>query len=190
MDPGFMDAALICFSTYDFKKITIRQISSFTVVPPSMLIAGYGNKTQLFAAALSWYIDNNFDSMLRQLRKTHSPVAAILCFFRVISGRSMILGGNNARLVFTTGISLATRNSAFQQIVSNAMLKLEKFFCECIVEGQETIDNMTQEPAEHVAKLLIGSVAALPVLTRLDENHTTADQFIESLELLLRKSRG
>jgi hypothetical protein len=44
-DPGFMEAALICFSTYDFEKVTIQQISSFTVVPPRMLIAEYGNKT-------------------------------------------------------------------------------------------------------------------------------------------------
>ncbi|MPW22650.1 hypothetical protein GCT13_39030 [Paraburkholderia sp. CNPSo 3157] len=190
MDPGFMESALICFSTYEFETVTIHQISNFTVVPPSMLIAEYGNKTQLFAAALSWYIDNGFDSMLRQLRKAYCPVAAILCFFRVISERSLIFGGSNARLVFTTAIGLATRNSAFEHIVSNAMQKLETFFCECVTEGQGTVNDMTQEPAEHVAKLLIGSVAALPTLIRVDGRHATVDQFVRSVELLLRRSRA
>src|SRR4051812_4599916 len=150
-DPGFMEAALICFSTYDFEKVTIQHISSFTVVPPRMLIAKYGNKTQLFAAALRWYIDNGFESMLRQLRKAFCPVSAVLYFFRVVSERSVAFGGSSARLVFTTAIRLATRSSAFEHIVSDAMQKLERFFCECVAEGQETTDPMTREPAEHVA---------------------------------------
>ena len=190
MDPGFMEAALICFSTYDFERVTIHQISGFTVVPPSMLIAEYGNKTQLFASTLSWYIDNGFDSMLKQLRKTNGPLTAILCFFRVISERSVTSGGSGARLVFTTAISLATRDSAFEHIVSNAMKKLETFFYECVTEGQATNDNMTQEPAEHIARLLIASVAALPAMTRVDGNKATVDQFVGSVERLLRKSRG
>jgi AcrR family transcriptional regulator len=189
-DRDFMEAALICFSTHEFEKVTIHQISSFTVVPPSILIAEYRNKTQLLAAALSWYIDNGFDSMLRELRRTHCPVAAILSFFRVISDPSVISGRSSARLIFTTAISLATRNLAFEHIVSDAIQKLETFFHECVTEGQETIDNMTQEPAEHVAKLLIGSVAALPALTRVDGGHAAVDQFIRSIQLLLHKGRG
>ena len=190
MEPGFMEAALICFSTYDFERITIHQISSFTVVPPRVLISAYGNKTQLFAAVLSWYIDNGFDSMLRQLRKDLCPVGAILCFFRVVSERTVTSGGSNARLVFTIGISLATRSSAFEHIVSHAMQKLETFFYECVAEGQETRDGMTREPAEHVAKLLIGSVAALPAFARADNRHASVDQFVESVELLLRRMVG
>jgi hypothetical protein len=190
MDPGFMEAALICFSTYDFEKVTIHQISNFTVVPPKMLMAEYGNKTQLFAAVLSWYIDNGFDSMLRQLRKAFCPVTAILCFFRVVSERSVTFGGSSARLVFITAISLATRSSAFEHIVSDAMQKLETFFYECVAEGQEMSDGMTREPAEHVAKLLIGSVAALPALAHADGRHATVDQLVESVELLLRRKFG
>jgi AcrR family transcriptional regulator len=187
MDPGFMEAALTCFSTYDFEKVTIHHISSFTVVPPTVLIAEFGDKTQLFAAVLNWYIDNGFDSMLRQMRKACCPVNAILCFFRVVSERSITCGGSSARLVFTTAITLATRSSAFEYIVSEAMQKLETFFYECVTEGQKTSDGMTREPAEHVVKLLIGSVSALPVLARADSKHATVDQFIKSVELLLRR---
>jgi hypothetical protein len=190
MDPGFMEAALICFSTYDFEKVTIDQISSFTVVPPKILIAEYGNKTQLFAAVLRWYIDNGFDSMLRQLRKASCPVTGILCFFRVVTERSVIFGGSGARLLFTTAISLATRSSIFEDIVSDAMQKLETFFCECVAEGQETIDSTTREPPEQVAKLLIGSIAALPALACADGRHATVDQFVKSVELLLRRRHG
>jgi AcrR family transcriptional regulator len=189
-DRDFMEAALICFSTHEFGKVTIHQISGFTSVPSSMLIAEYRNKTELFAAALNWYVDNGFDSMLRELRKTHCPVAAILSFFRAVSERSVNAGGSSARLIFTTAISLATRNLAFEQILSDAIHKLETFFHECVTEGQETIDNMTQEPAEHVTKLLIGSVAALPALTRVDGGHAAVDQFIRSIHLLLQKGRG
>lgn len=184
-DPDFMEAALICFSTYDFEKITIGQISSFTVVPPTMLVAEYGGKTQLFAAVLSWYIDNHFDSMLRHLRKASCPITAILCFFRVVSGPSVTFGGNSARLLFTTAISLAARGSAFEDIVSDAMQKLEFFFNECVTEGQETSDSMTREPADQVAKLLIGSIAALPALAR--GGHATVDQLVKSVELLLTR---
>ncbi|MBP0594183.1 TetR/AcrR family transcriptional regulator [Paraburkholderia sp. LEh10] len=184
-----MESALICFSTHDFETVTIHQISNFTVVSPSMLFAEYGNKTQLFAAALSWYIDNRFDLMLRQLRKAYCPIAVNLCFFRVISERSFVFGGSSARLVFITAISLAIRNSAFEHISSSAMQKLETFFCECVTEGQGTINNMTREPAEHVAKLLIGSVAALPVPSGVDGRHVPVDRFVKSVELLLRTSR-
>jgi TetR/AcrR family transcriptional regulator, transcriptional repressor for nem operon len=190
MDPGFMEAALMCFSTYDFERVTIHQISSFTVVSPKILIAEYGNKTQLFAAVLSWYIDNRFDTTLRQLREDFCPIAAVLCFFRMVSERSVTFGDSSARLVFTTAIRLATRSSAFERIVSDAMQKLETFFYECVAQGQGTTDGMTREPAEHVAKLLTGSVAALPALAHADGRHATVDQFVESVELLLTRKSG
>jgi hypothetical protein len=189
-DPGFMEAALICFSTYDFEKVTIHHLSSFTVVPPTMLIEEFGDKTQLFAAVLGWYIDNGFDSMLQQLRKACCPVGAILCFFRMVSERSVTSGGSGARLVFTTAMNLATRHSAFEHIVSDATHKLETFFSECVSEAQETSDGMMREHAEQVAKLLVGSVAALPVLAHAHSGHSTVDQFIKSVELLLTRKLG
>ncbi|MFP3556174.1 hypothetical protein SB861_36485 [Paraburkholderia sp. SIMBA_049] len=187
MDPGFVEAALNCFSTYDFDKVTIHHISNFTVVSPAMLIAQFGDKTRLFAAVLSWYIENGFDSMLRQLRKAYCPITAILYFFRVISERSIISGGSGARLVFTTAISLATRSTTFACIVEDAMHKLETFFYECVVDSQEANDGMTRASAEHVAKLLIGSAAAVPVMVRAGDMHSTVDQFIKSVERLLRR---
>ncbi|MCR4471807.1 TetR/AcrR family transcriptional regulator [Burkholderia sp. SCN-KJ] len=185
LDSGFMEAALTCFSTYDFEEITIHHISNFTVVPPTMLVTEFGDKTQLFAAVLRWYVDNDFELTLRQLRKARRPVGAILSFFLVVSERSVTSGGGGARLVFTTAISLATRNPSFASIVSDAMQKLETFFFDCVAEGPETSDGMTRAPAEQIVKLLIGSVSALPVLIRADGRHETVDQFIKSVELLL-----
>jgi AcrR family transcriptional regulator len=182
-----MEAALTCFSTYGFDKVTIHDLSSFTVVPPTMLIEEFGDKTELLVTVLSWYVDNGFDLMLRQLRKALCPVGAILCFFRVVSERSVTSGSSSARLVFTTAMSLASRHSAFEHIVSDATHKLETFFSECVAEAQETSDDMTREPAEQVAKLLIGSVAALPVLAHADDGHSTVDQFIKSVELRLKR---
>ena len=187
LDPGFMEAALTCFSTYDLEKVTFHHISNFTVVPPTILTAEFGDKTQLFAAVLSWYIDNSFDSMLRQLRRTQSPVGAILYFFQVVSERSVTTGGSGARLVFTTAIALAPRSSAFEHIVSNALQKVEAFFCECVAEAQEMNEGMTREPAEHLAKLLLGSVVALPILAHAADRHATVDQLIESVKCLLAK---
>jgi AcrR family transcriptional regulator len=190
MDGRFMEAALTCFSTYDFEKVTIHHISSFTVVPPTVLIAEFGDKTQLFAVVLSWYIDNGFDLMLQKLRQACCPISAILHLFRVVIEPSAISGASSARLVFTTAISLATRSSAFERIVSDATQKLEIFFRECVAEDREISDGLTREPAGHVAKLLLGSVAALPVLARADGRHATAEQFIKSVELLLRRKFG
>ncbi|MBN3759238.1 hypothetical protein [Burkholderia sp. Ac-20365] len=186
-DPGFFEAALICFSTYSFERVTIHQISDFTVVRPAVLQAEFGDKTRLLAAVLTWYIDNGFDSMLRQLRKTCCPVSAILCFFRAIGERPPLPGGGGARLLFSTAMRLAGHDSAFAQIVSDAMQKLEIFFYECVVESQEANDRMTRAPAEHVVDLLIGYIAAFPAMPRAKHSGSTVDQVIKSVELLLRR---
>ncbi|MFP3711216.1 hypothetical protein SB783_45340, partial [Paraburkholderia sp. SIMBA_009] len=79
--------------------------------------------------------------------------------------------------MFTTAISLATRSTTFACIVEDAMHKLETFFYECVVDSQEANDGMTRASAEHVAKLLIGSAAAVPVMVRAGDMHSTVDQF-------------
>jgi len=86
----------------------------------------------------------------------------------MISQRSLIFGGGSARLIFTPVIGLAAFNPLFEHIISSAMQKLETFFHECMIEGEEAINNMTREPAENVARILIGSVALLPALTRVE----------------------
>nr|WP_132458193.1 hypothetical protein [Paraburkholderia sp. BL8N3] len=184
-----MEAALICFSTYDLHRTTVFQIAIYTGVPAARLTVEFGDETQIFGAVLTWYLDEGFVAWLHRLQSICDPVEAILRFFESITEQPGSTETNEVRLLFVTAMNLAPGSPIFGRIVAVAMHKLETFFCECVTEGLTSGQIIANETAEDIAKLLLVFVAALPVLACMGDRGSIL-QILHSVQSLLEQDIG
>lgn len=130
------------------------------------LYATFGDKHELFLAALRMFDERVRGQLLANLVKSHAPREAIRQLFLTFVKEASDVGGNKGCLLTNTALELAAHDPEARRIVANAQEEIESFLKSRIEAGRAAGEIGEGAPAGELAKGLLATLLGLMVLIR------------------------
>lgn len=131
-----LDRAMQEFWRRGYEATSMQDLVNATGVNRASLYATYGDKQELFAAALRHYDKDVRSSTLSRLAETHAPDEAIANLFDMFIGQTGTDGGNWGCFIVNTSLELAAHEPKIAETVNKAHDEIEAFFRSMIEKGQ------------------------------------------------------
>ncbi len=161
-----LTAAMDCFWQDGFGATSIRDLSARTGLTLASLYNAFGDKRQLFAKVLNLYIDRNIIGHLSTFETRYPPREAIMEFLDDVVERSLSDRDHRGCLLVNSALDVAPHDGELGAAVARGLRVLEDFFRRTVAEGQRGETISSSQPADDLARLLLGTLLALRVLAR------------------------
>jgi TetR/AcrR family transcriptional regulator, transcriptional repressor for nem operon len=165
-EAAVLDAAVRCFWSRGYEATSVRELALSMGITGASLYNAFGDKRSLFRRALAHYVSQSFDDRVSRFEGKLSPLQAIKAFFAEIVERS--LGDEDLKgcMLVNSALEVAPHDPEFQQVVAGVLVKIEAFFGRCVTAGQATGEISSAQPADDLARLLLGVLLGIRVLAR------------------------
>lgn len=161
-----LDKAMQAFWERGYEATSMQDLVDRTGVNRGSLYATYGDKRDLFLAALRMYDDRMRRGMLADLEARCEPRAAIRSVFAAFAQNVSEGGGNRGCFLTNTALELAQHDAEIGKVVATAQSEMEAFFARMIKKGKSRGDIPAGVKAADCARGLLASLLGLVVLTR------------------------
>jgi len=161
-----LDAAILCFWARGYEATSIRDLTQQMGITGASLYNAFGDKRSLYQRALDHYIERGSVERISRLEDHMAPRQAITAFFHEIIERSLGDPQRKGCLLVNAAIEVAPHDQGFQQIVADVLIQIEGFFYRCVVAGQRNGSISIAQPADDLARLLLGVLLGIRVLAR------------------------
>lgn len=161
-----LDSALQAFWTRGYEATSMQDLVDRTGVNRASLYATFGDKRDLFLAALKRYDETRRRMKLDELAATYPPREAIRRLFLGFAQGASEGGGNPGCFLVNTALEVAPHDAEIRRLVAGTQKDIEAFFVRMIKEGmaQGAIPKDVRPRA--TARGLLASLIGLIVLTR------------------------
>jgi TetR/AcrR family transcriptional repressor of nem operon len=166
-----LDEALKAFWAHGYEATSMQDLVDCTGVNRGSLYATFGDKRELFLAALRMY-DERRRRMLSEFEKRYPPRQAIGRVFTSFIDQVNEMGGNSGCFLTNSALELAAHDREIGRLVAAAQADVESFFVRMIRRGKvegEIAENI--KPAE-AARGLLASLLGMLVLVRSRPDRT------------------
>jgi TetR/AcrR family transcriptional repressor of nem operon len=166
-----LDDALKAFWAHGYEATSMQDLVDCTGVNRGSLYATFGDKRELFLAALRMY-DERRRRMLSEFEKRYPPRQAIGRVFTSFIDQVNEMGGNSGCFLTNSALELAAHDREIGRLVAAAQADVESFFVRMIRRGKvegEIAENI--KPAE-AARGLLASLLGMLVLVRSRPDRT------------------
>lgn len=163
-----LEKAMQTFWDQGYEATSMQDLVDSTGINRASLYATYGDKHELFVAALRRYEDAFLNHKLVDLEARHGPREAIRQLFLSFTARALQRGPHSRCGCFmtNTAMELAPHDADAERIVVRTQKGVQDFFARMIRKGQATSEIGAQvEPAEAASRLL-ALLIGLSVLCR------------------------
>ncbi len=161
-----LDAAMRCFWTQGYGATSVRDLVAKTGVTGASLYNAFGDKRALYRKALDHYVEDSIGERLRRCAKL-PPREAIDNFLAEILKRSLADREHKGCLLVNAALDVAPHDPEFRHAVANVLVRIERFFLQCVKAGQANGTITRARPAEQVAQHLLGILMGIRVLARV-----------------------
>jgi TetR/AcrR family transcriptional repressor of nem operon len=161
-----LDAAVQCFWAKGFEATSVRDLADEMGMTGASLYNAFGDKRALYHRALDHYIAGSFGERAHRIEKTLPPREAIRAFFREIIERSLSDKQRKGCMLVNSALELAPHDRGFQKVVAGVLLEVEMFFRRLVLAGQRDGSIARSQPADDLARLLLGVLLGIRVLAR------------------------
>jgi len=161
-----LDKAMRLFWARGFEATSMQDLVQGMGINRASIYGTYGDKRELFIAALNRYDTNYRKAQLAALEREHSPKAAIGTLFRGWIDRVMSDCESNGCFLTNTALELAAHDEDIRTIVSESQRDIERFFRRLIRKGQQAGEFSTRLSAPKMAQSLLAALIGLLVLSR------------------------
>lgn len=179
-----LEAATQRFWTYGYEATSVRDLAEAMGITGASLYNAFGDKRALYRKALDYYFEHSFGDRARRFRQL-PPRRAIGAFFEEIIERSLSDPKRKGCLLVNTALEVAPHDSEFEQVVANVLVQIEIFFRECIERGQRDGTISQTQPAEDLARLIVGAHLAIRVLARCRPERALMEGLVRPILTLL-----
>lgn len=161
-----LDAAIECFWSRGYEATSVRDLAAaMDIVGPS-LYNTFGDKRRLYQRALAHYVERGFCERVRRFEAQLTPREAIGAFFDEIIELSLADEQRKGCMIVNSALELSPHDAEFQEALALVLRDMETFFLRCVKAGQKAgVINATQ-PADDLARMLLGLLMGLRVLAR------------------------
>jgi TetR/AcrR family transcriptional regulator, transcriptional repressor for nem operon len=165
-ETAVLDAAVQCFWTRGYEATSVRDLAESMGITGASLYNAFGDKRSLYRRALNHYVEQSFGDRVGRFEGHLAPRQAIGAFFGEIVERSLSDPDRKGCMLVNSALEVAPHDAEFQQVVANVLVQVEAFFCRCVTAGQHDGTIAAAQPAEDLARLLLGVLLGLRVLAR------------------------
>jgi len=158
--------AMNLFWAQGFEATSIQDLVRVTGVNRASLYATYGDKREIFLAALRKYDIEVRRHMLLELAEVLEPADAIKGVFNKFIDQSATEYGNWGCFLTNTSLELAAHDTEIAALVNAAQDEMEAFFFSMIRAGQEAGEFNAALDTAMQARLTLTSLLGLLVLLR------------------------
>jgi TetR/AcrR family transcriptional repressor of nem operon len=164
-EAAVLDAAVQCFWAQGYEATSMRDLVENMGITSASLYNAFGDKRGLYLRALQRYRQQGFNARIERIERL-PPREAIQAFFDDIIERSLADPQLKGCLMVNSSFESGPHDPEFQQVVAEHFVRVEAFFRDCILAGQRDGSIGTAQPADDLARLLLGVLVGIRVLTR------------------------
>jgi TetR/AcrR family transcriptional repressor of nem operon len=165
-DQAALDAAIKCFWHRGYEATSVRDLSAAMGICGTSLYNAFGGKRALFEQALERYLEGSTRERIRRLEKTLPPKQAPRAFIEEIIARSLSDRDRRGCFLINSALEVAPHDTELGAIIAARLGEIEDFFRRCVVAGQRDGSIPATRDAADVARLLLGVLLAIRVLSR------------------------
>lgn len=163
---GVLDKAMQTFWVHGFEATSVQDLVACTGINRGSLYATYGDKRDLFLAALKHYDETVRKGLAVEMENRLGPREAIRQMFQAFVDRVAVQGRNCGCFLTNTALELAAHDAEIAAIVANAQTEMEDFFARSIARGQTQGEISPALDPRTVAQGLLATLQGLVVLSR------------------------
>jgi TetR/AcrR family transcriptional repressor of nem operon len=162
-----LDAAVQCFWIRGYEATSIRDLAEKMNMTSASVYNAFGDKRSLFKLSLRRYIEQSFADRVRRFESQLAPREALRAFFDEVIAKSLNDPQRKGCLLVNSALDTAPHDPEFKKVVAGVLVRVEAFFRRCILAGQSDGTISTGQPAEDLARNLLGIHLGLRVLARV-----------------------
>jgi TetR/AcrR family transcriptional repressor of nem operon len=162
-----LDAAVQRFWSRGFEATSMRDLAGAMGITGASLYNAFGDKRALYRRALDHYVESTVADRMRRIEGHVPPRAAITAFFDEIIERSLNDPQRKGCMLVNSALELAPHDPEFRQEVTEVTGRIEAFFRRCVDAGQQDGTITRSQPAEDLARHLLGLLFGLRGLSRV-----------------------
>ena len=149
-----------------YEATSTRALTECTGLTSASLYNAFGDKRGFYLRVLDYYLETLRERIAR-LESTRTPGRAIAGFFREMIDRSLADPQHRGCMLMNTAIEVTNDDPEMRRIVGDEMVVIERFFYRCTVAAQQNGEIPKDQPAEDIARMLLGLLTGLRVLARV-----------------------
>ncbi len=138
----------------------------------------FGDKHQLYQAALERYRANSDTRLLAPLYQPGSVKGAIKTLFESLIAQVLADPEQKGCLLVNTAVELAPHDAEMALAVKTAVSSTEEAFCQAILRGQATDEIDQSKDPRALARFFVNNIRGIRVLAKLKPNEKTLDDIV------------
>jgi TetR/AcrR family transcriptional repressor of nem operon len=179
-----LDAATLCFWVQGYEATSVRHLSDKMGITGASLYNAFGDKRSLFRKSLEHYFESSFGDRARRFTQL-PPRQAISAFFDEIIEQSLGDPQRKGCLLVNSALEVAPHDPEFQRVIADVLIQVEAFFRRCVEDGQSDGTISAVQPAENLARLIVGAHLAIRVLARCRPERELLEGLVQPVFALL-----
>lgn len=164
---------MVLFWEKGFAGTSMMDIQQKTGLKPGSLYDSFGDKQQLFLAAIDHYRNNIVRMRLDKLSQPGPARERIQIFFDDLIDFSIGDGKKLGCLMTNSAIERAMHDPETKHVVQDNLVEIADTFCETIQQGIDGEEFTPSEPAENIARFLTSTIQGLRVMAKSSTSEET-----------------
>jgi TetR/AcrR family transcriptional repressor of nem operon len=160
-----LQAAMHCFWSRGYESTSVRDLAEQMGITGASLYNAFGDKRSLYRRALDYYLEQSVHHRVDRCKQL-PPYPAIRAFMDDIIERSVSDPEHRGCMLVNSALEMAPHDPEFREVVADELRYIEAFFHHCIATGQKDGTITSFQPADTLAKLLLGVLLGIRVLAR------------------------
>lgn len=181
-----LEAAMHVFWEKGFEATSLSDLTSKMGIQRPSIYSAFGDKKELFEAALRKYTQFHASNVRARLQKKSSAKEAFRSYFESIVAEEYEVGPNRGCFCLNTMVELAPHDVKFEILTREHQMYLSAIFQETIERGIRSgeLDNTTNPLA--LAQTLVVSLIGLTVMMKSRPDRSFLNNSVESILTLLK----
>jgi len=161
-----LDRAVEVFWTHGFEATSLVDLTAAMGISKSSLYETYGNKHDLFLAALGRYADSRLGQAVAILESDLPGREAIAAMFDLLLARALSGGTRTGCFLANCASEMAPHDRDAERRVAAALGRMEDAFARAVERGQAAGDIPRRHEARALARFLVTSANGLQVMSK------------------------
>lgn len=181
-----LDAAMHVFWEKGFEATSLSDLTSKMGIQRPSIYSAFGDKKELFEAALRKYTQFHASNVRARLQKKSSVKEAFRSYFESIVAEEYAEGPNRGCFCLNTMVELAPHDAKFEILTREHQMYLSAIFQETIERGIRSgeLDNVSNALA--LAQTLVVSLIGLTVMMKSRPDRSFMNNSVEFILTLLK----
>lgn len=180
-----LDAAMQLFWEKGYEATSLSDLTSAMGIQRPSIYATFGDKKELFEAALRRYTSAHAASIRTKLQRHPSAKEAIRGFFEGMVEEEYSGGSSRGCFCINTIVELAPHDKKFEILTREHEMYLAAIFQETLEKGQRSGELQKSMDAQALAQTLVVSLIGLTVMMKARPERSFVDQSVQVILSLL-----